>query len=282
MNTLTITPYTQIPNVIQSRLDDFLTLCFSTKLPSLLLDDSCGIHVLLYNEHSIVGYLFTESFDREEIEFVGAIHPEHRNKGYFKYLLSFSYRYLKKYLPLKKSCYYSCYLSGEERNSIEIIRHFGGKTISTEFILTCTKENTTQPLEISLQPTTNIALLSHIHSQIFSQTKEESYTQLCESMDGTFFYLMFQQQVVGMVHISSSHSLHYLSFFGILPKYQRLGFGTSALDMIFSQYETIDLQVSSLNKKAYSFYRNYGFSIKSSYDYIILQKKVLEKLPCHC
>ena len=278
MSEITVKHFYQIPTYIEQDLYSFLSTAFLENIPSLMEEATNGIHFLLYKKDILIGYLFVDLLDLEEISFVGAIHPDYRNQGFFKYLLSFGYKYLKKYVPLKKSSYFSSFVSYDNKYAIDILKHLGGKTVCSEYFLTYNCEKKMFPSNISLEITTDLEQLSIIHSSIFNQYKEDSFEQLSNFVDGKFYYIYNHSILVGMVHLQPFGSYTYLSAFGILPYYQNKGLGKASLDATTSTFGNIKLQVSSLNKNAYSFYMNYGFSIKSRYDYITFKRKTLETI----
>ncbi len=236
---------------------------------------------LYYHQEKLISILTIYQAEEFEVEITGYTLPEYRRQGYFTELL---YEAEEELLQIGiDRITFAVETKGED--SKHFLRSLNAQYKKSEYILQFNvseskfyddKSNHVKAeLKITELMESHIDEVSRLSGDIFDQEVDLSkelielafYSDNMSSLIG-----VKDGRIIGICNVSFDN--HYGSIYGIgiEKSMQGKGYGKSFLELVMKYLyhkgaSYIGLQVSSENKSAFNLYRNYGFMIKSQYDY---------------
>jgi ribosomal protein S18 acetylase RimI-like enzyme len=233
---------------------------------------------LYYEEGALIGFLPLFSFNSAEAEISGMVHPEYRRRGVFAAL----------YDEARAECQHrgcSRILVIVESTSPAgqaFVQSLEARYDHSEYAMMLKEPRVLTRLEerLHVRPATPEDLLrvTHITARVFDIPENEVHAYSAERLEQADYGLYVGEldgNVVGKIDVSFRAHGGLLYGFGVLPEYQRRGYGRQILactiqEMLARGKTEITLEVSVTNKKALSLYQSCGFEETSSYDYSLL------------
>lgn len=226
-----------------------------------------------YEDNKLISFLCAFLPSRKEVEFNGFTHPDHRKKGCFTSLVEHA-------LNLYGSSHFSQALFQRELNShsgLTYLQKRYPELDRSEYLMTLEKQHWNNKEQIgTLELVTEqckeetIAVMS----DAFGEDKDESahvLAYLLNQSDRKTFLYRKEGKAVGVLNALSEDGVWVIHGVGILQAFRNQGMGTHmlslALDVLFKEAATIQLEVDSQNPPALSLYRKLGFQTTSQVDY---------------
>lgn len=236
---------------------------------------------LYYADGQLVGFLALFSFNSQEGEISGMVHPASRRRGIFSALFA----------AVQQECRsrgLSTLLLIVEQASPAgqaFVRHQTATYDHSEYKMVLEELRLPNTLNKSLQirpaRSGEVHTLSHITAQAFDMPEDEVdwYAESVIVQPHYYYYVgEIDGVVIGKIDVRLSEESALIMGFAVLPEYQGKGYGRQILAYtvreIFSRgQQNIWLEVSAENKHALSLYQSCGFKETSSYDYYRLPLK---------
>lgn len=236
---------------------------------------------LYYADGQLVGFLALFSFNSQEGEISGMVHPAYRRRGIFSTLFAAvtqecRSRGLSTLLLIVEQA--SAAGQAFARRLSATYDHSEYKMVLEEPRLPNTYN---KRLQIRAARSEDVHTLSHITAQAFNMPENEVdwYTKSTISQPSHRYYVgEIDGVVIGKIDVRLSEEAALIMGFAVLPEHQGKGYGRQMLaytvrEIFSSGQQNIWLEVSAENKQALSLYQSCGFKETGSYDYYRLALK---------
>jgi ribosomal protein S18 acetylase RimI-like enzyme len=234
---------------------------------------------LYYADGQLVGFLALFSFNSQEGEISGMVHPSYRRRGIFSALFAAArLEASRRGLPTLLLIVEQASPAGQAfARALPITYdHSEYKMVQEEPRLPDTHS---ERLQFRAARPEDTPIMSHITAQAFNIPEDEvnwyseeslsqpNYRYYVGSLDGT---------VIGKIDIHLSEESALILGFAVLPEYRGQGYGRQMLartiqEILNSGRHHIWLEVVTENKRALSLYQSCGFKETGGYDYYRLQ-----------
>lgn len=233
---------------------------------------------LYYEDSKLIGLLALDDFPREDREMTGLVHPDYRRRGIFTELLTMAKaegraRGIKRLVIVCERF---------SRSGIAFVEAVGARYDSSEHLMYLQNfqaRNAYQPhLTLTRATAGDINDLAHIIATSFHEVEEQTRQHLPGDMqhpDVTYYIARLGHEAVSCLNVYFGDSFSAgIYAFGVLPEYQRRGFGRQVLERIIRKIQAeygdqrrIQLEVESNNSGAIALYRSCGFREVTTYGY---------------
>ncbi|MEO8970624.1 MAG: GNAT family N-acetyltransferase [Ktedonobacteraceae bacterium] len=230
---------------------------------------------LYYADGQLVGFLALFSFNSQEGEISGMVHPAYRQRGIFSTLFA----------AVRQECrgrgLSTLLLIVEQASSAgqAFARHLSATYDRSEYKMVleepCLPNTLSKRLQLRAASPEDTHTLSHITAQAFNMPEDEVdwYAAPVISQPHRRYYIgEIDGVVIGKIDVRLSEESALILGFAILPEHQGKGYGRQILaytvrEIFSSGRQNIWLEVSAENKQALSLYQSCGFKETGSYDY---------------
>lgn len=230
---------------------------------------------LYYADGQLVGFLALFSFNSQEGEISGMVHPAYRQRGIFSALFEAARQECRsRGLPTLLLIVEQASPAGQA-----FARHLSTTYDHSEYKMVLEEPRLPNTLRQRLQFRTarpeDIHALSRITAQAFKMPEDEAnwYTESALSQPNRRYYVGdVDGVIIGKIDVSLSEESGSIFGFAVLPEHQGQGYGRQILartvqEIFSSGQQNIWLEVSTENKQALSLYQSCGFKETGSYDY---------------
>ncbi len=259
------------------KVDGYSLKLYWHLLEERLQDNKNYEDYLAYVNNRLVGSLHIHAF-LDSVEIAAMVSPEYRNKDIFKKMLAKAIRYLSSHNILQvvlicneKDISLSLHLVNWGGNLKHVISQWRAPPdIST---------NEKDPLIIiERAQVIDIDIFVNINHLCFPQTLNSNLHQrfiknLQEGHREIYIAKNRDQQVIGKLHIREEQKQIVIHEFGIVPTFQRKGFGLSLIKNWLKKYaeryddKPIFIEVFDHNNAAISLYKSCGFIKQNTFNY---------------
>lgn len=233
---------------------------------------------LYYEDSKLIGLLALDDFPREDREMTGLVHPDYRRRGIFTELLTMAKaegraRGIKRLVIVCERF---------SRSGMAFVEAVGARYDSSEHLMYLQNfqaRNAYQPhLTLTRATAGDINDLAHIIATSFHEVEEQTRQHLPGDMqhpDVTYYIARLGHEAVSCLNVYFGDGFSAgIYAFGVLPEYQRRGFGRQVLERIIRKIQAeygdqrrIQLEVESNNSGAIALYRSCGFREVTTYGY---------------
>ncbi len=226
-----------------------------------------------YEENRLISFLCIFFPSRSEVEFNGFTHPDHRNQGCFTALVERALSLCRLH-PFKQA------LFQRELNSQSGLSYLSKRYPEldrSEYVMTLdtqdwkNKEHIGSLERVTLQ---NREESIEVMSDAFEEEKDESshvLAYLLSQADRKTFLYRFDNKAVGVLNAALEDGAWVLHGVGVLHAFRNQGHGRNmlclAIETLFNDAQTIQLEVDSQNPPALALYKKLGFQTSSQVDY---------------
>ncbi len=281
LNSADVLRIKQLAHVCETHEDLHISIPWSSLLrrPGDTVND-----FLYYADGELVGYLSLNDIDPVINEITGMVHPAYRRRGIFRRLLRAAQR--------------ECVARGEERivltcehtsrSGLAFMQALPVEHLVSEYEMVLTdfqeRQSFDERLTFHKAESSDLATVVKIQSASF-QTPEDATARrvLYHAQDPHRSYYLFTygedgtgcREPVGSMRLDHGDETVGIFAVGILPGYQGRSYGRQMLEeaiRIIRSYsrKPIFLFVNIENTRAVRLYRSCGFTIKTTYDYYLL------------
>lgn len=230
---------------------------------------------LYYVDGQLVGFLALFSFNSQEGEISGMVHPAYRQRGIFSTLFEAACQECRsRGLPTLLLIVEQASPAGQAfaRHLSTTYDHSEYKMVLEELRLPNTLS---QRLQFRTAHPEDTHAMSRITAQAFKMPENEVnwYTESALSQPNRRYYVGdVDGVIIGKIDVSLSEESGSIFGFAVLPEHQGQGYGRQILartvqEIFSSGQQNIWLEVSTENKHALSLYQSCGFRETGSYDY---------------
>ena len=236
---------------------------------------------LYYADGQLVGFLALFSFNTQEGEVSGMVHPTYRRRGIFSALFEAACQEASsRSLPSLLLIVEHASSSGQA-----FVRHLPTTYDHSEYKMVLEEPRLPQSLNERLQfraaGPQDASILSHITAQAFGIPGDEVnwYTEQSFSQPDHRYYVgEVDGNIIGKIDVNLSEQAALILGFAVSPEYQGQGYGRQILartvqQILSSGQQNIWLEVMTENRHALSLYQSCGFKETGSYDYYRLSLK---------
>lgn len=244
--------------------------------PSLNFNKDMKCIFLLYKDGKLVSVLSIFAPTMNEGEISAYTSPQYRQNGYFKKLYSLAVGELKRYKV--KDILFVC--ESDSAIGKEVIRKLGGSYGFTEYFMNYMGEdiegNKNNPsMELRAAANENFHKIIEMYGDIFNDKYEDAKSMtesIFASKDRVQYIATLNGEPIGIASVYSEKEQSCIYGLGILPGYQGKGFGKELLSLILKDLsnkdiENINLEVNSVNERAFNLYKSMNFKVELAYDY---------------
>ncbi|HEX4204579.1 MAG TPA: GNAT family N-acetyltransferase [Ktedonobacteraceae bacterium] len=230
---------------------------------------------LFYEQGILIGYLAMFSFNSQEAEFSGMVHPAHRRFGIFTQLLNAATAECQhRGIPHILLIVEQASTSGQA-----FVKTLQPDYDHTEYKMTLQEarlpETYSQEIAFRQAGSEDIAALKHITAQAFNIPEHEVdwYADKVMDQSSRSYYLgLVNGQPIGKIDVTLGEHEAFIFGFGVLAQQQGRGYGRQILArtiqaILATGQQHIALEVMVENKHALSLYQSCGFEITTGYDY---------------
>ncbi len=258
----------ELTPALQKKAEDLFAACaayegLTLSAPDLIAPEE-RVYLYLDDEDPSRLNAFLVTYDNGDYyEMTAFTRPECRQKGYFTKLFD---RLISEIGEEAALCIYTDGCSYDAFATLEFF--LGAQYTSTEHLMTLdlSKYPEKHPSgDTALEDSSDIALLSRIHSRAFDVKQKESRDYLRQAVsDGSVLWeITSAGKPCGLCLGTAGEDEVYLFGLAIDPDFQGKGIGTQAMDLLLSSlkgnYKTVKIQVSEEDAAAYALYCHEGF-----------------------
>ena len=270
-------------------LDDICS-AFDGAQSHLSLDNSINCEpdmdcfFLLYEGEALLGLLSIFAPMRGVAEITACVHPEHRQKGHFRELLSCACASLREYGFEKLLFTHEASASAGKA----IAQKWGLTVEHSEYLLKYQGEAPAVEkgrLAVRYAQESDLPGMVRLGIETFGETPEDARHMVESSFrDATRlnFVAFADGALVGVGGVSTGEPELYIFGLGVAPQHQNKGFGRIMLSCIVDELQRsynrpIVMEVDSENARAFHMYITSGFEVQVQYDYYEAQLSDVEK-----
>lgn len=230
---------------------------------------------LYYADGQLVGFLALFSFNSQEGEISGMVHPAYRQHGIFSVLFEAARQECQsRTLPTLLLIVEQASPAGQA-----FARHLATTYDHSEYKMVLEEPRLSNTLSKRLQfrpaRPEDTSILARITALAFNMPEDEVnwYAESAISQPNRRYYIgEVDGVVIGKIDVSLSDGSGLILGFAVLPEYQGQGYGRQILartvqEIFSSGQQNIWLEVSTANKQALALYQSCGFKETGSYDY---------------
>jgi len=228
-----------------------------------------------YEDNELVGFIGLYGFGNT-VEICGMVAPSYRRKRIFSELFSQALHICKKrgYTEILLNA------PGDSVSGREFLKQIPCSFTFSEYQMKWTKKELEDDNPFvtlrSSQSDTDMKMEIQVDVECFGMSLTEAaayYEQTKTEEQQNHFIVEYNSQAVGKLRVSYDKSEAWIYGFGILPSYQKLGIGKSALKQVVLKqlrlgYD-IFLEVEAKNKRALQLYETCGFNSYHVQDYYV-------------
>lgn len=273
-NTLTEDEIAEIARLIalcnrHDNLDMPISLDALRQRPGNEIDD-----FLYYEQGALVGYLFVDTWGKQEKEATGIVAPEFRRRGIFRQLFEAA-----RAECLKRGVEYMILIC-EQRSqaghgfvrSLRAHHDFSEHRMALGDLI----ERRASDPQFQMRPATlddKEALISIIATDMGDEKDARQFIEQVYQMNQQPQYLAtLAGKPLGTLRLDYRDGGAAIYGFVVRPEYRRRGYGRQMLEYIIRQLhnegvQTITLEVETDNENAIGLYKSCGFHIVATYDY---------------
>lgn len=234
---------------------------------------------LYYVDDQLVGYLALFSFNSQEAELSGMVHPKHRRRGIFTALFNEAIHECQhRNIPNILLIVEQASIAGQafvKKQSVQY-HHSEYKMVLQEAKLPSAFDTHLQFRAARLE---DAPMMAQITAQAFGMSENEVDwygKNVMEQSIRRYYVGVMDGNVIGKLDVVLGKIQASIYGFAVLPAYQGRGYGRQILaHTIQAIQETgqqhIALEVATENKHALSLYQSCGFKETGGYDYYLLQ-----------
>jgi len=235
---------------------------------------------LYYVDGQLVGFLAIFSFNSQEGEISGMVHPDYRRRGIFSALFeAASQEGRNRNLP-------SFLLIVEQASPAgqAFAKHLPTTYDHSEYKMVLEEPRLpgsfNERLHFRPARAEDAHTMSRITAVAFNMPESDVdwYTEstLAQPNDRRYYVGEVDGEVIGKIDVSFSDEVGFIFGFAVQPEHQGKGYGRQMLaltiqEILRSGQQHIGLEVATENKQALSLYQSCGFKETGSYDYYRLQ-----------
>jgi len=231
---------------------------------------------LLYDSSKLVSFLTIFAPDYSTAEISAITLPEYRRRGYFDTL------FVKVAEEIKKYAIGDVIFVCERRSDdgFETVVKYGAKLSHTEYSLKYKGDMASlfeYPFKLELYKCSveDIGMVAQLDAAIFGMETEEAKSFAFNTMNAenrTQFAVKLGEKAIGLVSAGEEDGNVTIYGLGILPEYRGRGYGKELLYLILKHlveqgYQSIGIEVDSLNETANKLYFSSGFETETTVDY---------------
>lgn len=219
---------------------------------------------LYFEEEELIGLISIFNPLSEIAEISGCVKPNKRNKGKFNELIVSSYDELN----IHKIQTVLFVVDNDSKSGMEITKKLNLKCDHIEYLMKYEqfKEKYNSSIQFRDANLNDVDDFIKINSELFHETYEESKNIIMsclQSKDRKQYMAEIDNKVVGICTLFYSGNKVIIYGLGISEIYQGKGYGYDLINSVFNmlkdqKYE-LELEVHSLNEKAYNLYKKAGF-----------------------
>lgn len=234
---------------------------------------------LYYDNGLLAGYLALFSFNANEGELSGMVHPAYRRQGIFGQLA------MAARAECQRRSISNLMLIVEQTSQsgmvfvkrLMLALHHAEYKMVLELLRTVPHAN--PYLQLHLAIPTDGAMLAHITARAFNMSEHEVnwYTEnVIKRSDRQYYLALLNGICIGKIEVIFDTHEAIICGFGVLPEYQGYGYGRQILartvqEILAKGPYKISLEVETGNVHALSLYKACGFNITSCYLYYLLK-----------
>jgi len=230
---------------------------------------------LMYDSHQLISVLTMFVPTQHEAEITALTLPSHRDKGYFKELLSKTVEELIKYeIPEVLFVLESQSITGKH-----VLSHLAAQYAYTEYSMRLDDKKyvalATNRLKYLKPRDEDLQRMIDASMRIFKDSYEDAQGMIVNIYRSAMrdqYLGILNDEIIGMG--TSSRDLDEVSIFGfgIIPEFRSKGYGYDLLHLIVehlrqSGIREIVIEVDSNNIHAFNLYQKFGFLIETAFEY---------------
>lgn len=230
---------------------------------------------LYYKNGQLVGFLAIFSFNSQEGEISGMVHPDHRRRGIFTALFE----------AAKAECQHRSFarilliVEQASPGGHVFARVVGASYDHSEYKMALDEPKIPaqfdQSLQFKLAEPEDMPQSAHITARTFDMPESEvtwDTEYVIDSPNRRHYVALLDGIHIGKIEVYFDEHEAIIYGFGVLPEYQRRGYGRQILartiqDILATAPRQIWLEVQVGNKHALSLYQSCGFKEVGSYEY---------------
>jgi ribosomal protein S18 acetylase RimI-like enzyme len=243
---------------------------------------------LFFRRDLLIAYLGIFNFTAKEVEVCALVHPLHRQKGLFKYLLKtamadVNYKVVDHILlscakGFPAAAHAFAALGASYKHSEYTLEISSLQNLSID-----TTPQAAKPLTVVPITENDVQLVAKLDSECFKSPLHEGllrFGQTLSNADREAYFANVDDETVGKIHIHFFENKAFIHDFCIAPEHQGKKFGRDLLVHTLSLLKNekrrgVELDVIASNEQAINLYLKNGFELKHAYDYWELQPSLV-------
>ena len=230
---------------------------------------------LYYEDGLLVGYLALFSFNSQEAESSGMVHPAHRRHGIFTALFRAAEEECQgRGIPQILFIIGHAYKAG-----LAFAKAFGMRYHHSEYKMVFKESRLSTKFDEHLQfrsaKIEDAPVLGHITAVAFNMVEAEIdwYSeQMLQDSSRRYYVALLNDVYIGKIEVSLDEQEAFIYGFAVLPAYRGRGYGRQILTKTLQEilalgHRRVSLEVATDNKNALSLYQSCGFKETGSYEY---------------
>lgn len=233
---------------------------------------------LYYVHGQLVGYLAVFSFNSQEAELSGMVHPDHRRRGIFSALFNEAKSECQhRNIPNMLLIVEQASEAGQAFVKKQPVHyhHSEYKMVLEEARLPASFDARLQFRAARLE---DAPMMAHITAQAFGMSENEVDwygKNVMEQSIRRYYVGVLDESVIGKLDVMLGKAAAGIYGFAVLPAYQGRGYGRQILARTIQAIQEtgqqhITLEVATENKHALALYQSCGFKETGGYDYYML------------
>lgn len=240
-----------------------------------------------YEDNKLVGFLCYFFFSLKEVELTVLIHPEHRRKGIFTEM----FQYVKdKVEPYGIRNFLFSFPNGN-KDSAAFVKKLGAEFHHKEFVMTRKIKKPekipgnakTALIKASLDDIPTLATIDNAAFNTDYLHIVQRFMEVLPEPNRQAWFIMVGESPVGKIHVRFDEGKVYIHDIGVVPEYQRKGYGTQAVRQMVNHlltegHQHLYLDVEAVNDKAIKVYKRCRFVLTRSDEFWQLTTKKPQSL----
>jgi ribosomal protein S18 acetylase RimI-like enzyme len=228
---------------------------------------------LYYEGGKLVGYLALFCFNTQEAEVSGMVHPEYRRRGIFSHL----FQAVTEEVQRRNVPQILCIVEHSSQAGQAFVRKLDARFHHSEYKMQLTEPRLPgqgiEGLTFRQAQAEDGMILAHITAVAFGMPRSEvTWYSQGPQPERPSYLAQVGDVYVGKLDVSLSDQEALILGFGVLPEFQRRGYGRQLLaytiqELLKAGKRQIALEVVTDNQNALSLYQSCGFEVVTSYDY---------------
>lgn len=231
---------------------------------------------LLYEDEKMVSFINLFAPKTTEAELSAFSHPEYRNQGFFRKLLTEA----KAELISRGICDILFVCDRKSKDGQSVASHLKAVYDFSEYSMQYTSEYKISTLVPNLriraavsEDTPRLVNLSRLSLAESAEDAENYIKHIFSSENRTQHVAIMDDKIAGMISTAVEGKKSYIHGLCVFPEYRKRGIGGALLDYKVGQSLMrhpdfmVELEVETQNEGALSIYKRAGFEVKACYDY---------------